>query len=247
LEAARIAAGRGHEVHLYEKEDRLGGGFAAASFPPYKGELAAFISWQREQCEKSGVVIRLNTEVTPDFIRDRAADAVIAATGAKPVIPDIPGITFPQVTTAVKALLCGVSGARVVVAGGGSVGVETACHLGMQGRDVCVAEMRDGFSLDEDERIREQNYKLMDELHIEQLPRTKVAEITSTGIILETEGRRYYKPADTVVLALGYRSDHTLSDRLRAVCPDVFTVGDADRASNVIDAVRSGYLIGSTV
>jgi NADPH-dependent 2,4-dienoyl-CoA reductase/sulfur reductase-like enzyme len=133
MEAARVAAESGHDVQLYEKRSYVGGKFASAAFPPYKGELTTFLSWQRDQCEKQGVRFFLNTELTPDIVTDRSADVVNA-----------------------EDILLGVeSGMKILVVGGGSVGVETACHLGLLGKNVAIAEMRDGFSLDEDARIRE--------------------------------------------------------------------------------------------
>jgi len=247
LEVSRVAAARGHNVLLYEKSDRLGGDFAVAAFPPYKGGLASFISWQRAQCEKSGVEIILNTEVTPDLIKENLADILIVATGAEPLIPDIPGIRLSHVKYAKDVLLGTDTNERIVVLGGGSVGVETACFLGMQGKNLSVVEVREGFSLEEDARIREQNYKLMNELGIKQFPNTKAVEITTTGIILETRGQRFFKRADTVVLATGYRSDDTLFKELKGLCSEIHKAGNTECVGNLIEAVRSGYCLGASI
>ena len=127
MEAARGAAIKGHEVHLYEKTDTLGGQFLSASYPPFKGEFASFPAWQIRQLKKLGVHIHLNTPLTADIVKKEKPDKVILATGAQPIIPDIPGIDLPNVVLAEDVLRGRAdTGMNVLVAGGGMIGSETA-------------------------------------------------------------------------------------------------------------------------
>ncbi|MGI6152703.1 MAG: FAD-dependent oxidoreductase [Christensenellaceae bacterium] len=246
LEAARAAAVKGHDVYLFEKDSQPGGAFRAAPYPPYKGELATVVSWLWQQCEKLGVTIYLNTELTQGRIAKDKPDKVIVATGAKPVMPPIPGIDKGHVFTAYDALMGHVeTGQTVIVAGGGSVGVETACHLGLQNKRVCIVEMLPEFAADEDIRIREQFYMLMEKLKIEMLPLTRIAEITEKGAILENKGECYFKPAEHIVAAFGYRGDDCFYKAACEVCGNVELIGDAGKAGKLVDVMRAGYLAGS--
>ncbi|WP_291634659.1 FAD-dependent oxidoreductase [Clostridium sp.] len=143
LEAARAATLKGHKVDLYERRDFLGGQFKAAAYPPAKGELATYVSWISEELEKLGVNVHLNYEVTEEMIREQNADYIIVATGGNPIIPRIKGVDKGHVCTAEDMLLGKVQpGEKIVVAGGGEVGGETAAHLAMQERAVTIVELQ---------------------------------------------------------------------------------------------------------
>ncbi|MEA4853016.1 MAG: FAD-dependent oxidoreductase [Christensenella sp.] len=247
MEAARTAAMRGHDVIVYEKNKQPGGQFRAAAFPPYKGELSSILTWQWQQCRKAGVKFIFDTEFTPEIALKEKAQKIIVASGPKPLKPPIPGVDKPHVVYAYDVLLGQETGQNIVVAGGGSVGVETACFLGMQNKNVAVVEMTEHLVAEEDDRIRGLDYELMDELKIEQLPCTKVVEITNSGIVLQCSGKSYFRNADTVVLALGYRSDSSLYTALKEVCDTVVIAGDAKQARKLVDAVREGYLAGAEI
>jgi 2,4-dienoyl-CoA reductase-like NADH-dependent reductase (Old Yellow Enzyme family) len=128
MEAARVAALRGHEVTVMEREAELGGNARNASLPIGKEEIKTyFIDWLERQCRKAGVRLELNKEVSVKVIKQFNPDVVILATGARPLIPDIPGIDKSHVATAEDVLTGRLKvGKKVVVAGGGQVGVETA-------------------------------------------------------------------------------------------------------------------------
>jgi 2-enoate reductase len=87
----------------------------------------------------------------------------------------------------------------------------------------------------------------MNDLNIEQLPSTKLIEITESGAVLESGGKRFFKEVENVVLAVGYKSDNLFFEKIKAACHDVYVIGDAKQPANVIDAVRSGYQEGAIV
>lgn len=146
--AAFTAARRGHDVTLFEASDVLGGNMRLAAYPPGKGDITNMIRSYITKCEKSGVKIVLNTEVTADLIKKDAPDAVIVATGSETlVLPFIKGITAPEIVHGGDCL----SGKRpvghkVLVVGGGMVGAETAEFLAEKGHDVSIIEMRDAIT-----------------------------------------------------------------------------------------------------
>lgn len=247
MEAARIAALRGHDVTVFERETLPGGQFRAAPFPPCKGEHAGLLAWQWQRCREAGVKFEFQTELTTEIIEQKKADKVIVATGAQPLRPPICGIEGQHVLTACEALLGAQLGDRVIVAGGGAVGVETACHLAMQGKTVTIIEMRDTFVAEEDERIRAQEEALMDRLRITRMPNTKLKEIAQTGVVVEQTAEQRFLEADNVVLALGYRADDGLFRALECAGIDAELVGDAKRARKLVDAMREGYLAGRRI
>lgn len=144
LEAARVAALRGHHVTLWEKAPQLGGKLLAASVPEFKRDLRPLIRYLSHQVENLGVRVELNKEATAAAIKQIGPEAVIMATGATPVVPRIPGVNSGRVFTATDVLLGErVCGEHVVVAGGGMVGCETAVHLARAGKKVTIVEMMD--------------------------------------------------------------------------------------------------------
>ncbi len=142
LEAARVAALRGHKVTLLEKDQKLGGQLNIAALPPNKGDILPWLNYLIHQLELTGVKIRLRTEVTPELVAEEKPDVVILALGGVPITPDIPGINGPQVATA-QDILNGKkkTGQEVVVIGGGLVGCETGHYLAEKGKKVTIIEM----------------------------------------------------------------------------------------------------------
>ena len=154
LYAAWALAKRGHNVTLYEKTDKLGGQFRIGGIPPVKHEINAALKYYVYQCKKNNVEIVMNTEVTKELIVEKKPDAVVLATGALPLVLPIKGIDTTGVVTAVDLLdgkigaitgcdvVANISSRKILVCGGGEVGVETAAFLGERGCDVTVMEMK---------------------------------------------------------------------------------------------------------
>jgi len=257
--AAFTAARRGHDVTLFEASDVLGGNMRLAAYPPGKGDITNMIRSYITKCEKSGVKIVLNTEVTADLIKKDAPDAVIVATGSETlVLPFIKGITAPEIVHGGDCL----SGKRpvghkVLVVGGGMVGAETAEFLAEKGHDVSIIEMRDAIGPDV---IHEHRVFLMEglkEYDVHQYVNAAVSEIYPDGVSYKNAADKSddtvyeLRGFDTVVLSMGYVSKYThregqevvydFVDELKAICPEVHVVGDAIRARRALDATKEAY------
>lgn len=247
-EAAIVAARRGHKVKLYEKSDRLGGQFWIASIPPAKGDIAGFIAWQRRQLEKLGVEVHLNSELTSALVEQEKPDAVIVATGSKPVMPGIKGIERANVACAIDVLAGKVFvGPRVVVIGGGQVGAETAHHLCNHGKVVTIVEAMDGIAVDEEPAVR---FHMMEDLakkQVQMFVNAPVVEINNEGVVAEVNGQRQVFATDSVVIACGMESVNDLAASLEGKVDRVITIGDAVKVRKAMEAIEEGYKAGMEV
>lgn len=220
LYAAIAAAKRGHDVVVYEKGKHAGGNFYTASIPPCKGEITDFIVWQTEQCRQLGVEIKYEAEATAQFLKEAGMDTVILATGSNPVVPPVPGLAGNEKVCFARDLLEGrvKPGNECVVIGGGQVGAETAHFLAQLLRKVKM-----------------------------QTDAT-VTEITDEGVVYrDKSGELHTVPADTIVVAAGYRANNPLEDALKDSGIEVKVVGDAVRARKVMHATREGFDAGRSV
>lgn len=248
LEAARTAALRGHHVTLFEKNAQLGGQFRSAAFPPGKGELATYTAWLIRELEKLDVQVRCNTPLTRDIVAHDRPDTVFVATGGKPSRPPIKGIEHSHVMLAEDVLLGNVvTGRRILVAGGGEVGGETAAHLAMQQKDVVIVEMRDRLLVELDGVSKIHLKSLLNEYEVKSYLNTRVVEITADAVKVENEQGHFMLEADTVVLALGYTPVSTLSDELQGVIDNIILIGGAVKTSNALIAAREGFDAGMSI
>lgn len=242
MEAARVAALRGHTVTLFEKKDRLGGQLAYAVLPPHKEEWTNLIRYLGGQLQKLKVDVRLNTEFTPEALVREAPEAVIVATGAVPIIPGIPGMDGPHVTHALDVLEGARRvGQRVVVVGGGAIGCETAEFLHREAKQVTLLEMQDELGKD----IGQWNRWIV-------LDRLSASVRIETGVTVEAiipEGvkaarlggpPRIYE-ADSVVMAVGMRSNDSLARDLQGKVVSLKLVGDCAKLGKIRDAIAEGY------
>jgi 2,4-dienoyl-CoA reductase-like NADH-dependent reductase (Old Yellow Enzyme family)/thioredoxin reductase len=241
MEAAIVAAKRGHAVTLYEKADRLGGQWLLAAVPPGKEQLNSFTVWQKGELERSGVKVVLNTEVTAELAAREAPDEILYAAGAAPVVPRIPGFDLPLVHTANDILMGKVDLAGdAVVIGGGLVGAETAEHIAVHNHKTTVVEMLPAIAAD---MVAAPKTFLMESLRanqVELLPNTKVLKIEEDGVVVENSGGQRKIPADLVVLAIGSRSNTALAEELKRNFK-VTVVGDADTVGKALDGIDAAY------
>lgn len=239
--AAFLAAERGHTVTLYEASDTFGGNMRLAAFPPGKGDLINMIRSYIHRCEKAGVTMVLNTEVTLDFIKQEKPDAVVIATGSKTLYLPIKGIENPDIITG-SDLLSGrrSAGKKVLVVGGGMVGCETAAFLGELRHEVTVIEFRDTVGADV---IHEHRVLLMEdfkEYNIKEITSAKVVEFFSDGVAYETpDGQRHEaRGFDSVILSMGYRNYNPFAEHLDELGMEVYAVGDSIKARRALDATQ---------
>jgi NADPH-dependent 2,4-dienoyl-CoA reductase/sulfur reductase-like enzyme len=246
MEAARVAALRGHAVSLYEREGHLGGQFQLASLPPRKGEIARYLRHMETQLASAGVDLVLGRALTAAAVAELRPDAVIVATGSRPLVPELSGIRADHVVTA-QDLLAGRAsvGERVLVAGGGRVGCEVAEFLDARGRRVTLVEMRSELAADLIPVPRESLLHGLKQTRVEALTSAAVVEITPDGAVVDREGgRASLSGFDSVVLALGVAPANELAAEIEGAVPEVHVIGDAECAGSALEAIAAGADLG---
>ena len=245
MEAAMVAARRGHEVHLFEKGDRLGGQYRLAAIPPAKGEVAAFITWLRKQLDDTGVSIHLGTELTEEIVSRERPDTVVIATGSTPAPLDLPGMGG-RTLTAHDVLEGEVpAGRSVAIIGGGMIGSETANHLAHHGKRVTIVEMLPAVAQDEQEHVRRFLLKQLAERGVTIYVNAPVTEVSEDGLVIERGGKREtIGPFDTLVTAVGLRPRTDLQSKIEGKVDQLLTIGDAAEVRTALEAVAEGYQAG---
>ena len=240
VEAARIAAKRGHKVSLYEKDDRIGGQMYYAVKPPHKQNMELLVPYLERQLELTGVDVHLGTKVTADDILALQPDVVICATGVKPAVLPIPGAE--RAISAKQALDGAETGENVVIIGGGSVGIETAELLAAAGKKVTVVEMMDKIAEKMVNVTRTIVLGHLKGLGVELLTSTKCQEIGENSVVAAgKDGEKREIKADTVVIAVGDRPDASLYEELEGKVAELYNSGDSAGAGNIANAVNHGY------
>lgn len=244
LEAARVAALRGHDVTLFEKTTTLGGQLNIACVPPRKEEMRRAAQDLIHAVCNAGVHLCIGQTRTAEQLKDAGFEAVINAVGAHSAAPRIPGIDSVNVADAWKVLAGEqqVYGA-VAVIGGGMVGCETAEYLAARGCKVSVIEMMDKIAAGESSTILPtllENYKTYG---VEQYPSHKVKEFRMDAVVCENkDGAEVTIPCDYIVLAMGARSNEFDAAALEAAGIPVYSIGDAaGKAADISNAIRTGY------
>jgi len=244
MEAARVAALRGHEVTLWEKAGVLGGNLVPAAVPPFKQDYRKLIDYLSTQIRKLSVTVELNKEATPELIKNTKADTVLIATGGTPSIPGIPGIQRENVFTAIDLLMGRQqAGATVVMLGGGIVGCETGLYLAQMGRRVTIVA-RHGVIRKMHLVNRMHLQKLLADAEVKILTDTSILEITGQGVVIadrEREDEKSILPADTVMLALGLKPERELLEALNDGAIEVYAIGDCVEPRKVMDAIWEGF------
>ncbi len=246
LEAAVAAARRGHDVTLWEKSAELGGQFLAAVYPPGKGDYVTFLCYLIQEAERLGVHVVKNQEATEENVRAFDADKVILAVGGTPNKPNIPGIDNPNVFVAEdilrgKAQVVG----RLLVAGGGEVGLETAMYLADAERgSITVAEMDRTLAANGMPGKVAEMKKFLMMRGAQFMLNTKVVEFKENGVVLEVDGQQQFFPCSAVVVSMGYHPNNELTAALRDLGDKLVVVGDAVACTNALDAAKSGFDAG---
>ena len=245
MEAAVTAKQRGHEVILLEKSDRLGGKLNFSRQVPFKRDLCKFMDYLIHMVDKSGVQVRLNTEATVEMVEAMEPDVVIAAVGAKALVPPIPGVDGKNVITAEEAyrkVKAGEDiGQKIAVLGGGDVGCETAVYLAQEaGKQVGLVEMTDTLAAASCAIPRTAITKEIEKC-VDAHTGSRCTGITEQGIsYVDAEGEHFME-ADTVVLSAGMVPQKQQAEAFRMIAGEFFPIGDCVKANNVRTAVRTGY------
>ncbi len=248
METAIVAASRGHQVTVYEKGDRLGGQLLTASLPPHKDEIDALVGSLIVRTREAGVEVKLNTEVDLKTIEQGKPDVVVLATGATPIIPDIPGARGNNVVTAVEVLTGQKEvGDTVIVIGGGMVGCETAEFLAQRGKKVSIVEMLPRIGNDIVATNRPFTLARLRELGIRMDTNARVEEITDKGVRASREGVSDLLEGDTVVLAVGFAANKELAPKLEGRVAALYSVGDCVEARMIREAIEEGFRVGMEI
>jgi 2,4-dienoyl-CoA reductase-like NADH-dependent reductase (Old Yellow Enzyme family)/thioredoxin reductase len=242
MEAAIVAARRGHEVTLFEKSGALGGALNFAERVPFKQDLYRLIGAMSAEMRRLPVKVRMNTALTPEIAAAEKPDVIISAVGADAIRPPLPGIDRENVFMAEEVDKGAPVGERVVVIGGGLVGVETALHLAYQGKKAIVVEMLPKIAADANFRYARTYLWKIEEKGVEVHTGAKCRGITAAGVeITDADGNDRLIPADTVVISVGMRPRESESETLRFCAPQFIPIGNCVRPGVVKDAIRAGY------
>ncbi|NLI92362.1 MAG: FAD-dependent oxidoreductase [Peptococcaceae bacterium] len=275
LEYARVAALRGHRVTIWEQSGHAGGQVEVASAPPGRNDFTYLVRYLTLECSKLGVEIEYQKKATKENILEQIqrgkTDRVVIATGAKPIQPTIPtedGIAVVQAWDILKGYV--KSGLKVVIVGGGAVGVETALKLAEIGtldahtlkhlmlyqaetpeelyyqlthgsKRVTLVEMTKMIGKDIGATSRWSMIARLKQFHVDTLKLTKVIAIKKDGVVVEDQEGQKFIEADTVVLAVGSRAENSLYDELRNSLNKLDIIGDAVTPGKIQDAIRTAY------
>jgi 2,4-dienoyl-CoA reductase-like NADH-dependent reductase (Old Yellow Enzyme family)/thioredoxin reductase len=243
MEAAWLAARRGHRVVLCEKESRLGGQFRLAAIPPYKKDIFIYLNHMKKRLEQENVDIRVSTLVNTEFLRKERPDQVILATGGSPIQIPFPGLDSIHHTTAQAVLSSDLDalGQNVVVIGGGMVGCETAEFIAESGRTVHVVEMMEEVVPGLFFTVREALLRRLMQKNVSIHTSRKVLRIEGCSVIVSDAFHQEYslESVDSVVLALGVRPENSLEADLISFKIPYLKIGDAEKQGNCRAATQA--------
>jgi 2,4-dienoyl-CoA reductase-like NADH-dependent reductase (Old Yellow Enzyme family)/thioredoxin reductase len=248
MQAALTCAKRGHEVVLCEKSERLGGILLCEEDVPFKQGLTRYIGLQSKLLAKAGVDVRLGTPVTAAYAADIGADTVVAALGARPLVPAIDGVDGANVLSAEEAYRNPASvGKTVVILGAGLVGAELAILLSMRGKKVRVAEMlgelNDGGNFMHAKALAVEIARYAIEINFF----AKAVRIDAGGVLCETPNGELYLAADTVIYALGQRPLQEEAVALGRGAREFYLIGDCVSPKNIMEATATAHAIARNI
>ncbi|WP_295898625.1 FAD-dependent oxidoreductase [uncultured Vibrio sp.] len=250
MEAARIAADRGHAVTLLEKSNALGGNVIPGSQPSFKHDDKQLITWFEGEMERKNVDVQFNTDATQSTIESFQPDSVIFATGSRPVQPNwLEGKELEHVMTAEQMLMSPelITGETVTVVGGGLVGAEAALWMAQKGKQVTLIEAADDI-IGGPHGTCFANYQMLKELLVKEkvntLTSTRLNKVVSSGVEVTLPSSETSQiEASHVILALGYKAEDHLHEALanELNVEEVFNIGDSQKARTIMTAIWDGY------
>lgn len=242
--AALTARKRGHRVVLYERSDQLGGQLRLAATPPGKEKITWFRDYLLNQIREQDIDVRLGQYATIETIIQGNPDVVIVASGATPLIPDVPGVRNRNVFTAWEVLegKKQIRDKTVIIAGGGTVGCETALYLNSD-NEVIIVEMLEDIAMDMEPLNRMDIISRIKESKIKVVFGREIVQIESDGVILRNTAKEEERlDTDAVVLAMGAIPLSDMAKELKGEIENVYVVGDSKRPRKIYDAVYEGFV-----
>ena len=251
MEAARVAALRGHMVTLFEKEDTLGGQLIPAGIAPYKQPINVFSKYLSLQVKKSGVTLKLHQQATAESIEQVSPDEVIIATGASPLIPEIPGITSDHVVTAIDVLMGRKTvGDRIVILGGELVACDTAEFLADKGKKVIMLKRSPRMAMKVSPAERQVLLYRLGSKGVVMLTGVKYEKITNEGLVItDKHGKTLAIKADNIILATGAKPNLSLAQELksRGIIKSLHMIGDCAEPARIAEAIQSAARIAREI
>lgn len=248
MEVARVAAIRGHEVSLYEKNDCLGGNIIPGGTPDFKKDDRELVKWYENALKEAHVEIHMETSADADMVRNSKADVVVVATGSNPI-----ELNFGEgnIQTADKILLDEEkAGDKVLVVGAGLVGCETGLWLAGKGKEVTIVEVAPQI-LGGPHNLPFMNYDMLKDLlnynNVDIKTSAKLKSVGEGSAIIETENGEEILDVDTVILAVGYKSNKNLYEEIKHDVDKLYLVGDARHVKNIMYAIWDAYEIARNI
>ncbi len=246
VEAARIAAMRGHTVDIYDSANEVGGQMNLACKPPFKQHLGLMKPYLERQLELCGVNVHLGRMMTKEDVLALNPDVVVCATGV--VNNKLPVEGGDRAVNAIDILDGASSGKNVVVIGGGSIGCETAEFLAKQGKKVTIIEMTDTFAGNTGKTAQTILLGHLKGYSVKLLAESRVEKITATEVVYKSKDGKFDSvKADTVVLAIGNRPDTSLYESLKDEIDEIYNIGDSNGGGIIPNAVYDGYTVGNMI
>jgi len=248
LETARIAAMRGHRVALYEKEKELGGQLRIASAPPAKEDLEKLRKFFLREVERLGVKVRYG-KIDKKTIAKLSPDFIVVAVGGKPMELEGYGFRDGKVISAWE-VLSGQKpvGKRVVIIGGGQVGLETADFLLNQGKEIIILEMLKRLGRDMSPRARKMVLERLSQIGVEILTEAKAMSVKDDGVVFNRAGVvDQVRGVDSVIVAVGTARQEVGIRGLEKMGLPMRWIGDCSVPRKAFEAIHEGFLVGMEI
>jgi len=251
MEAARVSALRGYKVTLFEAADRLGGELVIGGVPSFKEDDRALIKWYENQLAALSVDVKLNTRATKENIKALSPDIVYVAEGSEPIKLKLPGIDSEKVVYAGDVLSGKKAvGQKCVIIGGGLVGCELALHLRSKKHDVTIVEAMKDILKSGAPMAPMNEWMLRDLLtfnKVELITNTCISKVTDTGAVVTSNGEEKLIPADSIIIAVGFRSRNTLFEELKYDYSKIYNLGDGKKVRNIRAAIWDAYEVARSI